>query len=347
MYQPSIDYNYSPAVEYIIGRILASPARFVKKAHCARMHPNKKQPQIPPKTAIVFGILAVSTASVFIRYAQEEASSLVIATYRIGIASVILAPLALFRYRNTIKNLTRKELGLGLLSGLFLALHFATWITSLEYTSVASSVVLVSTTPLWVALLSPITIREPISRKIVVGLVVATFGGTIVGISDSCSLSGLTISCPPLSEFIQGEAFFGDLLALAGALMGAGYLLIGRKLRSNLSLIPYISLVYGFAAVILLGLSLGSGQQLAGYSPQFYVWVISLGVVPQLLGHSTFNWALGYLPAVFVSITLLGEPIGSSILALVLLNEAPTLLMVFGAILILVGIYSASQKQGK
>jgi drug/metabolite transporter (DMT)-like permease len=296
--------------------------------------------------ALLGGILAVSTASIFIRNAQAEAPSLVIAAGRLTIASLILAPFALTRYRRELIDLTRRELLLGLLSGFFLALHFATWISSLEYTSVASSVVLVTTTPLWVALLSPFFLREPITRIVLIGMALALIGGMVVGVSDSCTINGGLI-CPPLSEFMRGDAFLGNLLALAGAWMAAGYLLIGRRLRTKLSLIPYIFLVYGMSALVLIAIMFGAGETPLGYSPLTYVWIAALALVPQLIGHSTFNWALGYLPAALVSVTLLGEPIGTVILAYFFLNEVPTLLKLLGGALILAGIYVASQQGNK
>ncbi len=308
------------------------------------MQPPSKPP-VPPQIAIPFGILAVSTSSIFIRFAQAEAPSIVIAAGRLTLATIILAGVALYRHRAELRSLTRRELGLALLSGFFLAIHFATWITSLEYTTVASSVVLVSTSPLWVALLAPLTIREPVARPVFWGMGLALLGGTIVGLSDSCSWTGRGMSCPPFSEFVAGEAFWGDFLALAGAWTGAGYLLIGRRLRENMSLIPYIFVVYGMAAVMLNVFMFSSGESLSGYPPMVYVWLLLLALVPQLLGHSTFNWALRYLSAAYVSVTLLGEPIGSAILAYFFLKEVPSALMVFGAILILVGIYIASRSE--
>lgn len=297
--------------------------------------------------AIAGGILAVSTAAIFIRYAQQDAPSLVIAAIRLSLASIILAPIAWFRHRDELRALTRSALGLGLLSGFFLALHFATWISSLEFTSVASSVVLVSTTPLWVAILSPLFLRESPSRATMLGLLLALLGGTVVGLSEACQWDNGLMTCPPLSEFTRGEAFLGNFLALCGAWMGAGYLLIGRRLREKMSLIPYIFVVYGMAAVVLVIIMLGFGQSPLGYPPLVYLWLLLLALVPQLLGHSTFNWALRYLPASFVAVTLLGEPIGSTILAFIILSESPSALEIGGGLLILAGIYVASQSSAK
>jgi drug/metabolite transporter (DMT)-like permease len=302
-------------------------------------------PRIPPLLAILFGILAVSTASIFIRYAQQEVPSLVIAAWRLTVASLILVPFAATRHKQELTTLRKNDLLLALLSGIFLALHFATWITSLQYTSVASSVVLVSTIPLWVALLSPITIKEPIRRTVFIGLIFALLGGVIVAVSDSCTVISGRLSCPTMADFMHGQAFLGDMLALCGAIAGAGYLLIGRKLRVKMSLVGYISLVYGMASVVLIIITMAAGLQFFGYPPQSYVWLILLAIIPQLFGHSTFNWALGYLSAAFVSITLLGEPIGSTILAYIILDEKPTSIKLIGGGMILVGIYIASRSE--
>ncbi len=310
------------------------------------MSTDSKTPPIPPLLAIPFGILAVSTASIFIRFAQAEGvSSLVIAAWRLTLASAVLAPVTAIRHRGEWRRLPRRDYSLALLSGFFLAIHFATWISSLEYTTVASSVVLVSTAPLWVAILSPLTIKEPITKTILAGMGFALVGGTIVGLSDSCLLQQGRLVCPPFSEFVAGEAFLGDILALIGALAGAGYLLIGRRLREKTALIPYVFGVYGVAAMFLIIIMLVAGETPFGHSPQVYLWVLLLALVPQLLGHSTFNWALRYLSAAYVSITLLGEPVGSAILAYFFLQEAPSGLMLFGAILILTGIYIASRQE--
>jgi drug/metabolite transporter (DMT)-like permease len=287
--------------------------------------------------------MAVSTGSIFVRYAQVEAPSIVIAAYRLGLATLFLAPIALIKHRSELRVIEGRNRILVIGSGVFLALHFATWISSLEYTTVVSSVVLVSTAPLWVALLSPLTIKEPLTKPVLVGMALAFIGVVIVGISDVCTIQDGRLFCPTFNEFIRGEAFIGDLLALAGAWMAAGYLLIGRRVRVGISLIPYIFVVYGIAALVLTIFMFASGESAFGYSPLTYLWFILLALIPQIMGHSSFNWALGYLSAAFVSITLLGEPIGSAVLAYFLLEETPTVLKIFGAILILAGIFVASR----
>lgn len=304
---------------------------------------NEEHPPIILPFAIIFALIAVSTASIFIRFAQQGSPSLVIAALRLTFASLALAPIALIRHKAEIRALSRRDLVMGIFSGIFLAVHFATWISSLEYTTVASSVVLVSTGPLWVALLSPIFLKEPLTKSILIGMPLALVGGSLIGLSNSCQVSQ-GLSCPPFEEFIQGSAFLGNFLALAGAWAVAGYIIIGRRLRGKMSLIPYIFVVYGIAAIVLLIIMVAAGYSPFNWQPMSYVWILLLAFIPQLIGHSTYNWALAYLPAVLVSIVTLGEPIGSSILAYFILDESPTILTIIGGLLILTGIFFASRK---
>lgn len=291
---------------------------------------------------LLTAVLAVSTSAILIRFAQNDAPSLVIAALRIAVASLALAPIAWSRHSAELRALTRRELWLALFSGLFLAVHFATWISSLEYTTVASSVVFVSTGPLWVALVSPIFLKEHLSRAALMGLGLSLLGGTIVGLADACSWnSGL--NCPSLSTALEGRAMWGNFLALMGAWAVTGYFVIGRKLRAGMSLIPYIFLVYSVSALALLATVFITREPLTGYKPVTYLWIVLLALVPQLIGHSTYNWALRYIPATLVATVNLGEPIGSSILAFLILGEVPGTLKIFGALFILLGIYLSSR----
>ncbi len=300
------------------------------------------------------GLLAVSTASLFIRYAQADgAPSLIIAAYRLTLATLALLPLALWRQRAELRRLTGREWLLTGLSGIFLGLHFGTWISSLEYTTVANSVVFVSTAPLFVALIAAVWLRERPTRGVLLGLALALVGSVIVGVSDACAAPA---GCPSPSDFVRGTSFFGDLLALAGAVAVAAYLIIGRTVRGRMSLLVYILLTYGSAALTLIaGVSVLRGS-FAGFEPADFAasllggrlgWglcVVLLALAPQLIGHSSYNWALKYLPATFVSVTVLGEPIGSTLLAYLLLGETPTLLKLLGAALILSGIFLAARR---
>jgi drug/metabolite transporter (DMT)-like permease len=293
---------------------------------------------------LLTAILAISASSVYIRFAQKEAPSLVIAALRLTCAALLLAPLAWTRQRHELQQLTRQEITLGCLSGLFLAIHFATWTSSLEFTSVASSVVFVSTGPLWVALLSPVLLHERLGLASVLGLLLAILGGVIIAISDTCTWDH-GIQCPALNQVMQGRAMWGNFLALLGAWMVSGYLIIGRKLRAggSVSLIPYIFFVYSLCALALLVMMFAAGLSPLGYSARTYGWIVLLAAFPQLIGHSTYNWALRYIPATLVAILTLIEPIGSAVLAYVVLGETPTYGVLVGGLLILTGVYFASK----
>ncbi|MHC1784547.1 MAG: DMT family transporter [Anaerolineaceae bacterium] len=303
-----------------------------------------QKPNASPYVGLFVAIVAVSTAALFIRLAQTGAPSLVVALLRLGFSALILAPLALFTRRDEIRRLQKTQIILLAASGALLALHFWAWITSLEMTSVTSSVVLVTTSPLWTALLSPIFLKEKITRSQVIGLGLAMLGGITVGVSKSCAISGGTITCSPLTDLMAGgNPQLGNLLALAGAVFVAGYFMIGRKLRKDLSLITYTFLVYGSAAVLLLIAALVMGFPILNYPAGIYGWGLLLALIPQIIGHSSLNWSLKYLPASYVSIAVLGEPVGSSILAMIFLREAPTALEIAGGVLILAGILISSR----
>jgi drug/metabolite transporter (DMT)-like permease len=299
---------------------------------------------VSPLLVLFLGIFAVSTSSVFIRLAQREASSLAVAAYRLSIASVLLVPF-IWQKREELKAMKWDRWRLVLISGCFLAVHFATWISSLAFTSVASSVVLVTTTPLWVALLSPLFLHEHPKPRLWGGLAIALAGGVIVGMNEACQLSASGLTCAPLSSFFAGKAFLGDVLALIGALMAAGYMIAGRRLRPSLSLAGYIGTVYPVAAIVLDGMALASGVTMSGFTLPTIVVFAALAMIPQLLGHTSYNYALGYLPAAYVSIATLAEPIGTTLLAILVLGELPTPLEVTGGLIILCGIGLASWRR--
>jgi drug/metabolite transporter (DMT)-like permease len=277
------------------------------------------------------GIVAISSASVLIRFAQAEGvPSLSIAAWRLIVASLVLLPYAWLGHGDEIRSLSRHELWLVVASGVFLGLHFACWIASLGYTSVASSVVLVSMGPVFVGLGSWIFLHERPSLLLTTGIVVAAVGSVVISWGD----------------LGQGQdQLMGDLLALTGAVMIAGYLMIGRKVRAHRSLIVYVALVYGVAAITVLILVSVTQQPMFGFSPAAYLWLLALGLIPQLIGHSALNWALGLLSATYVAIVTLAEPIGSGILAFILLDESITWATIIGGALVLGGIYVASRAE--
>ena len=268
-----------------------------------------------------------------------------IAAFRLIVATEVMGLIVLFRYRTDIKNLSKKQLWILALSGLFLAAHFASWITSLEYTSVVSSVVLVCSTPLWVALLSPLVVKEKPGKLIWIGMAITLGGAVIVGVSGSLHVTGQGVQFNGWGLKDQTRMIIGNMLALIGAWFETGYILIGRGERKKIALIPYTFIVYGSGALVLLLFVIAFGLRLSGYSQQTYIWMTALALVPQLLGHTSFNWALGYLNAAFVSVALLGEPVGTSVLSFLILKQSPTVFEAVGGILILIGIYITSRSK--
>jgi drug/metabolite transporter (DMT)-like permease len=271
------------------------------------------------------GIIAVSTASIFIKLC--DAPALIIATYRMTLASLILLPFA--NYRKVWKEWSKNEIGWLILSGILLAFHFAFWIASLKYTSVASSVVLVTTNPIFVGIGAWLFLKERIGLNLILGIILSVLGSGLISFGD------MTIS---------GETLIGDGLALLGAIAASGYLLIGRKMRKVQDLLSYISPVYSMAGLVLIGLSLAFQKPFFGYSSSTYLFLFLLALIPQLIGHTTFNWALKYLPASMVAITILGEPIGSTILAYFILSEGLTIWKILGGISIFAGILIALKR---
>jgi drug/metabolite transporter (DMT)-like permease len=179
-------------------------------------------------------------------------------------------------------------------------------------------------------------------RAALLGLGLAFVGGAIVGLSDACHWQA-GLQCPDLGRVLQGRAMWGNFLALIGAWAVSGYLIIGRKLRAKVSLIPYIFVVYGMAAIgLVLGMFL-AGESPFGHPLRAYLWIFLLAAFPQLIGHSTYNWALRFLPASLVAITTLVEPVASAVMAFFVLRETPGSGVVFGGALILIGIYLASR----
>jgi len=287
-------------------------------------------PAFNPYFALIIGVFAVSTGAIFARLA--DAPALVIAAYRVGLASLILAPLAWFKARHEIAALSRRELKLAVISGFFLAMHFATWISSLDYTSVANSVVLVNTNPLWVGLLTPFIVKERVKRATVVSIIISVIGGSIIGYGDFAT---------------GGKALLGDALALIGSICAAIYLLLGRNLRRKLSLLPYIFICYGSAAVILWIIVLCLGLPLSGFSRTTVFALWGMALISQLTGHTSYNWALKWFSAGLIAVSLLGEPIGATILAYIIFNEGLTAYKIIGGIFILAAIYIAASAENK
>jgi drug/metabolite transporter (DMT)-like permease len=278
-------------------------------------------------------VAVVSTASILIRLAQAEgASSLTIAAVRLGLAAAILAPFAWLKAGREIMRLGRRELGLCLLSGLFLAIHFWTWISSLEYTSVASSAALVTTNPLWVGLASAVLLRERPAPAALAGIALTVAGSVLIFAADSGG-----------SEGAATNPLLGNALALVGAISASGYLLVGRALRARISLTAYVWLAYTVAAMLLGVAVAASGTALAALSVPAWGFMALLAIGPQLVGHTAFNWAVRRLTATFVAIAILGEPVGAAILAWFFFEEGFSTLQLIGFVLLLAGIFVAAR----
>lgn len=283
-----------------------------------------------PYVCLTIGVLAVSTGAIFARLA--EAPALVIAAYRVGIASLVIAPVALAKARNELVNLSRHDFKLSVIAGSFLALHFATWISSLDYTSVANSVVLVNTNPLWVGLLSPLITKERIRFATVASITISVIGGIIIGMGDFRT---------------DVKALWGDMLALSGGIFAALYLLLGRNLRRKLSLLSYIMVCYGSAAIVLWIIVVSLKMQIFGFETATWGWLWAMALVTQIIGHSSYNWALRWFSTHFIAVSLLGEPIGAVLLAYLLFDEGLTWPKIIGGGLVLSAICIAASGEGK
>ncbi len=277
---------------------------------------------------LAVGMLSISSAAILVRYC-DDAPPVIIAASRMSIATLVLIPgLAITRGPRMLR-VPRKLTGHVLLGGLLLGAHFFFWMTSLRHTSVLSSVVIVTTNPIFVGVGSWLLLRERIHRSLIVGILLAAAGGAVISIADrDAGKIGST---------------YGNFLALCGAMTASGYLLIGRRVRSEVDVFSYMVSVYGVAAVLLCLVGLYMGHSFSGYRWQTYVYFVVLAVAPQILGHGSLNYALKHLSATLVSVCILAEPVGASVLAYFLLGESAGAPQIIGAALILVGIFVATR----
>lgn len=311
-------------------------------------------PPNPPHRRVfaVLGVAlaAVSFAAIFIRWA--DAPGVVVALYRMLVAAAVMAPLTLRGLRRT--PFTRVGARTTLLAGVMLALHFATWITSLTYTTVAASVSLAATAPLWVALLAWAFQRRPPSALTLLGALIAVAGAAVIGYADAGAASGSAASGGAASGgavsggAAGGRPLLGDGLALTGAAAAGAYLLLGRHAQAHgLGLQAYAGSAYAVAALVLAPLPLVVGAPYLGYPSATYLAVIALALVPQLVGHTGINYAAKHLDTTLVASALLLEPIGAGLLALLLFREQPAPLTVVGAAVLLVGVAVTSRAQAQ
>jgi len=282
--------------------------------------------QYKPKTVVALfgGVISVSFAAIFIR--MSTAPPLIISFYRMFFATLLILAYSTYRGEvfSEIKKLTRKDFFLLLLAGFFLAVHFGFWVTSLSHTSVASSVVLVTTQPIFIVLIESAFLGKKPSKNFLIGLSIAAIGSFLIGFGDFHG-----------SEF----ALVGDVLALLGAAMAAGYFLIGGEVRGRIKILPYIFMVYGISSIFLLLFTTVAGIPILNYSAYNFSLFLLLAIVPTLLGHTAFNWLLSEVKASMVGVTILGEPIGSSILAIIFFDEFPSYWVISGGLFVLLSIF--------
>lgn len=279
------------------------------------------KPQIKVYGILLLGVVGISFSAVLTRFAQAPAS--VIAFYRLAFAFLLTLPYALVFQRHHFKKLQGSHWGYALLSGTFLAIHFLTWIKSLELTTVASSTVLVTLQPVFTMILGYVLFRERLTGLSLTGMLIAIGGSVIMGVSDF---------------HVDRAHLAGDLLALSGGFFASVYILIGRKLRATMPAATYCTLVYGACALVLLIFNLFFANPLSGHGGVNLSLFLALALVCTLGGHSIFNWSLKHLEAVKVSTACLGEPLGATLLAFLLLHEVPGALQLVSGALILTGL---------
>ena len=285
-----------------------------------------------PLSVLLLALIGLSFAAPLVRL--SHAPPLVIATWRLAFSmGIVIAMLIATGEWREWRRVDRRVGGIAAAAGVMLALHFWSWNASIALTTVAASVLLVNVQPVIVATVSAIWLREAPTRRQWAGITLAMLGALIVAWPD---LRTGTASAP------RG-ALLGDLLALAGAATAALYYLAGRRLRGTLALWPYVALVYGACLITLLAMDLATRAPLFPQPPREIAIFAALAVGPMMLGHTGMNWALRYLPAFVVNLTVLGEPIGATLLAAVLpgIRETPSPATLTGGLLLLLGLLAA------
>ncbi|WP_193064393.1 DMT family transporter [Oceanobacillus oncorhynchi] len=282
-----------------------------------------RQSAFNPKAAVVIGVFSISTSAILVRLATEAPAS-IIANYRLLFAVLLLLPFILFHYKHEFKRISTKNWWLSILAGVFLALYFILWFESLNYTSVASSVVLISLQPIFAFIGTYFIFGERFSSGAIISIFIVLLGGLIIGSGDFQ---------------LSGEVIYGDMLALLGAIAVTIYFLSGQHVRKNVSLITYTFIVYGISTVILTLFNLIRQENFFSY-PADHWWIfIALAIIPTFLGHSLFNWSLKWLSTSTISMAIVFEPIGASILAFLILNETPTWAQFLGGTIIVFGLF--------
>lgn len=274
-----------------------------------------------PYVALAIGVVTVSTSAIFVKLADAPAG--VVAFYRLLFSVLLILPIFLYKYVGELKHITRRDWISSIVAGIFLAFHFILWFESLNYTSVASSTVLVTLQPLFAFIGTYIFFKEKLSARSILSGVMAIAGSVIISWGDFQ---------------ISGMALYGDILALVACALVTAYLLFGQDVRKRLSLITYTFLVYSVSTITLLLYVLALGDPLTGYAQSDWMWFLLLAIIPTLLGHSLFNWAIKYISTNVISMSILFEPVGAVILAYFVLNEWITWTQFIGGLLVMLSV---------
>lgn len=277
--------------------------------------------KLNPKLVVLFGALGVSMSPIFIKWSESPA--LTIAFYRMLTTVILLSPYIIAKNLKEIKHIGQKNLISIIISGIFLGLHFSAWILSLQYSTVASATVLVNTSPILLMFITYFVFKEKISKYKILAVLGAFVGSMLLAYGDF---------------FGGSNALLGDGYALLGAFFVSFYLLIGNKVRQNVSMTSYTYLTYCFAALTILITNLFVGHPLVVTAPREYILFLGMAIFPTLLGHSLFNWSLKYVSATYISMAILLEPILASILAIFIFSELPSLLQFIGAMIVIASI---------
>ena len=302
------------------------------------VNPESTRTTAPPTAlalvVVAVAVLAVSHGAIFARLAAAPA--LAIAAWRLTFATAALALILPWHWRSLRATMNRRVALICIGASACLALHFATWIASLQYTSVSNSVILVNTSPIWVALFGRLTGSVRLTPKTLGAIALAVAGAAIIGLVGHTGGHG---------NGGASGSMRGDLLALAGGAAMGAYLLFARVARLQLPLVPYIFCCYSAAAIVLWGMAIGASTQMSGFSQSTWFALVGIAVVPQLLGHSSYNWSLRFLHPSTVSITLLGEGVVGSALAFIYFGEAVPAATWFGGPLVLAAIWIATSEE--
>lgn len=280
-----------------------------------------EKPAINPFIPIIIGVFSVALSAIFVK--MTSADSGVTAFYRMLFSILIMSPVFLMKYTPEIKKLSKRDWVFATIAGIFLAFHFILWFESLNYTSVASSTVLVTLQPLFAFAGTYFFFKEKLSFKTIASGVIAVAGSVLIGYGDFK---------------ISGMALYGDLLALIACALITAYLLFGQDVRKRLSLVTYTFVVYSMSTITLFFYIIAKGESFGPYPASEWMWFLLLAIIPNLLGHTLFNWSLKWVSTNVISIAILFEPVGAAILAYFILGELLSSTQIIGGSVVLTGI---------